>query len=97
DGPRGPRYRLQPGVLLVARLAGAAVVPAAIGFSRHWTFRSWDGFLLPKPFARARVVYGEPLVPPADGGDAAFEAARLELERRLNEVTERADRPFSDG
>lgn len=92
DGPRGPRYRLQEGVLLVARLAGASIVPAAIGFSRKWVFRSWDGFLLPKPFARARIVYGAPYAPPADLDAAGFEAARLALEDRLKEVTARADR-----
>jgi hypothetical protein len=92
DGPRGPRCRLQPGVLLVARLAGALIVPAAIGYSRKWVFNSWDGFLLPKPFARARVVFGAPFAPPAGADPAAFEAARVELENRLNEVTEEADR-----
>ena len=94
DGPRGPRYQLQPGVLLVARLAGASIVPAAIGFSRRWVFRSWDGFLLPKPFARARLVFGEPVPPPVHEDPAGFEAARVALERRLIEVTARADRPF---
>lgn len=95
DGPRGPRCRLQPGVLLVARLAGALIVPAAIGYSRQWVFNSWDGFLLPKPFARARVVFGEPFAPPAVADATAFEAARAELEARLNAVTARADRPFA--
>jgi hypothetical protein len=95
DGPRGPRYRLQPGVLLVARLAGVSIAPAAIGFSRQWVFRSWDGFLLPKPFAAARIVYGEPFAPPAEADAAGVEAARVALEERLNEVTARADRPFS--
>jgi hypothetical protein len=94
DGPRGPRYALQPGVLLVARLAGASIVPAAIGFSSKWVFKSWDGFLLPKPFARARIVYGAPCAPPVDADAAGLEAARLELEQRLKEVTARADRPF---
>jgi len=95
DGPRGPRYLLQSGVLLVARLSGASIVPAAIGYSRRWVFRSWDGFLLPKPFARARIVYGEPFAPLQGTGAAGLEAARVELEGRLNEVTARADRPFT--
>jgi lysophospholipid acyltransferase (LPLAT)-like uncharacterized protein len=53
DGPRGPRHVLQPGALLVARLARALVVPVAIGFGRKKVFASWDGFQLPWPFTRA--------------------------------------------
>ena len=94
DGPRGPRYQLQPGALLVARLAGALIVPVAIGFSRRKVFSSWDGFLLPLPFARARIVYGEPFTPPVVLDAAGLESARIALETRLNEVTARADRPF---
>lgn len=93
DGPRGPRQVLQPGALLAARLAGAAIVPVGLGFSRKKVFASWDAFQLPYPFARARLVFGEPVGAPAGDG-AAFEAARVDLERRLNEVTARADRPF---
>jgi lysophospholipid acyltransferase (LPLAT)-like uncharacterized protein len=94
DGPRGPRYVLQPGALLAARLAGALVVPVALGFSRQHVFSSWDGFQLAFPFARARLVFGEPVRPPEGEGGAAFEERRADLERRLMAVTEVADRPF---
>lgn len=95
DGPRGPRYVLQPGALLAARLAGALVVPVALGFSRKKVFASWDGFQMPWPFCRARLVLGEPVPPPAVEGGAAFEARRADLEGRLRAVTELADRPFA--
>lgn len=94
DGPRGPRYVLQPGALLVARLAGALIVPVALGFSRKKVFRSWDAFQFPAPFARARLVFGEPVPAPEGGGDEAFEAGRADVERRLAAVTAAADRPF---
>jgi hypothetical protein len=94
DGPRGPRYRLQPGALLAARLAGALIVPVSLGFSRKKEFASWDAFQIPRPFARARLVFGEPVAPPADADAAGLEAQRLDLERRLSAVTEVADRPF---
>ena len=94
DGPRGPRYVLQPGALLVARLAGALIVPVALGFSRKKIFSSWDAFQLPWPFARARLVFGEPVSLPDIEGAAAFETCRADVERRLMVVTEEADRPF---
>jgi len=94
DGPRGPRFFLQPGSLLVARLAGALIVPVALGFSRKRIFSSWDAFQLPWPFARARLVFGEPVSLPDGEGAAAFEECRADLERRLMAVTEAADLPF---
>ena len=95
DGPRGPRYVLQPGALLVARLAGALIVPVALGFSRKKSFSSWDAFQFPVPFASARLVFGEPVGLPDLAGTVAFEECRADLERRLNAVTREADRPFS--
>ena len=95
DGPRGPRHVLQPGTLLVARLAGALVVPVAVGFSRKKVFASWDAFQLPWPFARARLVFGEPLSLPDVEGAAAFEKCRAGIERRLTAVTAAADLLFS--
>jgi lysophospholipid acyltransferase (LPLAT)-like uncharacterized protein len=92
DGPRGPRERLQPGALVAARLAGALIVPVGLGFSRKKVFASWDGFQLALPFARARLVFGDPVAPPS-GDAAALEAARADLERRLSAVTAAADRP----
>jgi hypothetical protein len=95
DGPRGPRCILQPGSLLVARLAGALIVPVALGFSHKKVFESWDAFQIPWPFARARLVFGEPVSLPDVGGAAAFEVCRADIERRLMAVTEAADLPFS--
>jgi hypothetical protein len=97
DGPRGPRLVLQPGALLVARLAGALIVPAAVGFSRKKIFSSWDAFQLPWPFARARFVFGEPVSLPESDAGASFEEHRADLERRLKAVTAAADRPFATG
>ena len=53
---------------------------------------SWDRFLVPRPFSRGLFVYGEPILVPREADEARLEAARREVERRLNEVTERADR-----
>jgi hypothetical protein len=95
DGPRGPRYVLQPGVLLAARLSGALIVPVALGFSRKKVFASWDAFQLASPFARARLVFGEPVEPPGQADAATLEQRRADLERRLTAVTDASDRPFA--
>jgi lysophospholipid acyltransferase (LPLAT)-like uncharacterized protein len=60
DGPRGPRQKAKPGVLAVSRKTGAWLVPVCVAYRRAWTLRTWDGMLIPKPFSRVKVAYGEP-------------------------------------
>ena len=88
DGPRGPREQLQPGVVALAALTGAPVVPLAIGAQPSRRLSSWDRFLVPLPFARCVLAFGPPLAVEAS---ADREHAAKELERALAEVTEGAD------
>ena len=60
DGPRGPRHSFAPGALILAHRAGVPIVTITGHVDRKWQFRSWDGFELPKPFARITVLYGPP-------------------------------------
>jgi len=78
DGPRGPAGVIQQGILLAAVRAGVPIVTARAEAPRAWRMKSWDRFLIPKPFSKVRVVYGDPWVPPAID-DAS---ARL-LEQRM--------------
>lgn len=87
DGPRGPARRVQPGAVAAAQHAGVPVVPVAAVADHAWRLRSWDRFMVPKPFARVRVVYGEPIeVPPGGNGlRVGIEA----VQRALDEVSRR--------
>lgn len=87
DGPRGPRRRMKPGVVAAARRSGAAILPLHAEADRAWRFRSWDRFMLPKPMARVRVVYGAPVVVKEDD---APDQAQLSLERVMADLTRRA-------
>ena len=60
DGPRGPKYVLQPGALWIAALSGCPLVPYHIEATRQWEFRSWDRHKIPKPFSTVYVCIGEP-------------------------------------
>ena len=91
DGPRGPREVLKAGVVVLARLTGAPVVPVALGASSEWRARSWDEFRVPKPFSRCVVRFGEPILVRRDADTAAEEAARKEIEAALHAVTWQAD------
>ncbi len=92
DGPRGPRMRIDPGVILLARLSGAPIIPATYSVRRRLLIDSWDRFLLPLPFSRGVLLCGEPVLVPRDAGAAELEALRLDLERRLIDLTAEADR-----
>ena len=94
DGPRGPRYRAQPGVVSLAHKTGAVILPLTYSAKRRKVMRSWDGFVLPMPFSRVVVIYGEPLCVPADATTAERHAAQREVERRLQAITDMADRFF---
>lgn len=59
DGPKGPRHEAKVGVLESARMSGAVVVPMSFSASSFWQMKSWDSFIIPKPFSRIKVVYGD--------------------------------------
>ncbi len=80
DGPRGPLREVQPGVILAAAATGLPILPVAIAASRAKLLRSWDRFLVPLPFSKVHIVYGEPLSVERRGD---LGVAATELKRRL--------------
>lgn len=76
DGPRGPVYELAPGLIKLAELSGARIMPLRIEFARYWELKSWDGFRIPVPFSRAQVVFG-PLYSVPQGADVEEERAKV--------------------
>jgi lysophospholipid acyltransferase (LPLAT)-like uncharacterized protein len=91
DGPRGPSETVKPGVVALARMTGAPVVPLAFAANRQWRARSWDGFRVPKPFARCVVRFGDPVRVSRHPTREADESPRKEIEAALREVTWQAD------
>jgi lysophospholipid acyltransferase (LPLAT)-like uncharacterized protein len=83
DGPRGPRRVVKPGILAAAARSGAWVLPIHAEADRCWRLRSWDRFVVPRPFARVRIGYGAPFRVPA-GSD--LETAALDAAGRLTLV-----------
>ncbi len=61
DGPRGPRHSFAAGALALAHRAGAPLVSIVAHVDRKWQLRSWDGFEIPKPFAKVTIAYGAPV------------------------------------
>jgi lysophospholipid acyltransferase (LPLAT)-like uncharacterized protein len=72
--------------MLMAHKSGAALVPVGLSAKRAIYIRSWDKYMLPYPFSKARMVFGEPLVIPDGADDAAVEEVRLKLESEINRL-----------
>ncbi len=92
DGPNGPRMRASDGIISVARLSGAPIIPATFGASRRTILKTWDRFVVPFPFSRGVFLWGEPIDVARDADPAAQEAARKDVEDSLNALTREADR-----
>lgn len=92
DGPRGPAEQVKPGVVALARLSGAAIVPVAVGASSEWRLGSWDGFRIPRPFSRCVARFGEPIAVPRAADRVADEAARGRVEAALRALSASVDR-----
>ena len=88
DGPRGPVYQASQGVVFLAQKSGAPVVPIQMEYSSCWRLKSWDRFVVPRPFAKLRAIFGAPLtVPPLEGAEQ-FEAERLRLQNAMMSLVE---------
>ena len=94
DGPRGPRHQVQIGVIELARLTGRSILPLTFSASKKKIFNTWDHFLLPYPFSKGVFIWGEPIYVDPNGNRTHLEERRALLERRLNELTKRADHYF---
>ena len=94
DGPQGPRFKAQPGVIVLAKKTGYPIVPVSYSAKKIKIFNSWDRFILPHPFTRCLAVYGEPIYVPKDVDSDGVNMYRLRLEQELCRITFEADQQF---
>ena len=95
DGPRGPALTFASGAVVAANRAGAPIVAIGVSASRAWRLRSWDSFMIPKPFARVTVAYSDPKYVEAPDSRAAA-AQTPQFERELNAAVAMAQRVGSE-
>ena len=88
DGPRGPAYELGPGIIFLAQKSGAAVLPMNLEYSRCWRLGSWDRFIVPRPFAKVRVLINGPHNVKSTTTPEEFEGERLALQNAMMELVE---------
>jgi lysophospholipid acyltransferase (LPLAT)-like uncharacterized protein len=96
DGSRGPARKAQIGIVLIAQETGAPIYPIRLWAKWKLFAPTWDKTCIPFPFNQLVYMVGEPLHVPRDADRIALEQCRVELERRLNELAERAERFFKE-
>lgn len=83
DGPRGPRYVVQDGIMSLAQMTGLPIVPFSYNLDWKITLKSWDRFQIPLPFSRCEMNFGKPIRVPREATDAEREELRQRLELSL--------------
>jgi lysophospholipid acyltransferase (LPLAT)-like uncharacterized protein len=97
DGPRGPRRRVQMGLIFLASHTGLPIIPCGVGYEKAWRFGSWDRFALPWPWTRAVAVVSAAIHVPPRLRRVELDRYRDLVEQRLLEATERAERVATGG
>jgi len=86
DGPRGPAFKVSEGIIRLAQLTGARIVPVSYDATRKKHLKSWDRFILVKPFGRVHVAFAEPIEIPKDIDSSSVEEYRKNLEKTFLEL-----------
>ena len=90
DGPKGPRHVAKMGAVILAKKTGNPILPFTVTPARYWSFtKTWDAFIVPKPFTRARLEIAQPIFVPSDADEAEMEARRCELQDSLDGLEKR--------
>jgi len=88
DGPRGPIYHIEPGGIFLAQKSGAPLIPLAFVFDRKWVMKkTWDQYVIPKPFARCVAYFGEPIFVTEELTDERLEIEKKRLQEALTKPT----------
>jgi lysophospholipid acyltransferase (LPLAT)-like uncharacterized protein len=88
DGPRGPRYVVQEGIMALAQVTGYPIVPASYHLQWKIQVNSWDRFQIPLPFSRCEMALGKTVRVPREASDAEREALRQQLEQTLKGISQ---------
>lgn len=79
DGPKGPNQECKVGVVIMSKESRAAILPTVCLPNSYWQFNSWDKFKIPKPFTTINVIYGEPMLIPAEATPEEIESYRFQI------------------
>lgn len=91
DGPRGPRMHIGGNIIGMAQKARVNILPITFATKKNITFKSWDRFMLPLPFGKGVIIYGNAVEVPEDADKEELLQIKQKLENELNRITREAD------
>ena len=92
DGPRGPSGVVQEGILLMAQKSGCLIVPVGVSAKKRWILGTWDKYMVPKPFTKVLMYFGDAIKIPANTKGEELEKIRLQIEQAMHRTQAEADR-----
>ena len=90
DGPKGPRHKVSDGIVDIPRLSKAPILPVALKKKKKWVLKTWDKFIIPKPFNEIKIIWGDPM--PSLKNKKNKNLFREKLEKEMNKLTIRANK-----
>src|SRR5215472_3969720 len=87
DGPKGPRYVVQQGIIALAQVTGLAIIPVTCNTQPKISLKSWDRFQIPLPFSRCELVLNKPIFAPREADEAGREERRTALQACLRQTS----------
>jgi lysophospholipid acyltransferase (LPLAT)-like uncharacterized protein len=94
DGPKGPGREMKPGAVKLAKETGAYLVPFTFSSSRRKTLKSWDQFLIPRPFTKLVAIFGNPISVASNLGSEELEQKNQEVQEYMIGLDKKADSFF---
>jgi len=91
DGPTGPKGVVKPGLMAMAQVTGAVILPIIVSAEKAWVMKSWDRFLVPKPFSTVTIRWGDPFLVPRGTRPEQLEDLRRQVESAMVEAHAEAD------
>lgn len=86
DGPRGPAEKVKPGVVTIASKGGFPIVPITVIAENAWRLKSWDRFMIPKPFSTITILRGKYIIIPPEIGKDELEKYRDNIEKAIADL-----------
>jgi lysophospholipid acyltransferase (LPLAT)-like uncharacterized protein len=96
DGPQGPVHAFKPGAIMLSRMTSAPIIPLAYAADRSWQLRTWDKFLIPKPFANVLLLIGEPQEIKTGSKFADLQSRQEEMEEVMGALIVQAEKLLSE-
>jgi lysophospholipid acyltransferase (LPLAT)-like uncharacterized protein len=96
DGPRGPRHKVKPGPVALARSSGVPLTMFHAAVDKAWVLNSWDRMMIPRPFSRVLLRFGRLIPVPVDASDEDVERYTGELQAALDRVCEFSEAHVSE-